>query len=67
MLQMEVNIVEYALETLTSILESTGMNQTEIDQLLAKFLQEEAFEYVDFINRSLTEMSLDADVTGMIC
>ena len=59
--------MEYALETLTRILSSTGMNQTEIDHLLAKFLGEEAFEYVDFINRSLTELELDEDTAGLVC
>lgn len=59
--------MEYALETLTRILSSTGMNQTEIDHLLAKFLEEEAFEYVDFINRSLTELELDEDTAGLVC
>ncbi len=59
--------MEYALETLTRILLSTGMNQTEIDHLLAKYLEEEAFEYVDFITRSLTEMDLDEDTAGLVC
>jgi len=59
--------MEYALETLTRILSSTGMNQTEIDHLLAKFLEEEAFEYVDFINRSLTELDLDENAAGLVC
>ncbi len=59
--------MEYALETLTRILLSTGMNQTEIDHLLAKYLEEEAFEYVDFISRSLTDMVLDEDTAGLVC
>lgn len=59
--------MEYALETLTRILKTTGMNQVEIDHLLAKFLEEEAFEYVDFINRSLTELDLDEDAVELVC
>ena len=59
--------MEYALETLTRILMSTGMNQMEIDHLLAKFLEEEAFEYVNFITRSFAEMDLGEDTTGLVC
>ena len=46
--------MEYALETLTSILLSAGMSRNEADHLLARFLEEEAFDYVDCI-RSLSD------------
>ncbi|MBQ3296063.1 MAG: hypothetical protein IJH00_06260 [Erysipelotrichaceae bacterium] len=36
-----------ALTTIAHILESTGMNRIETNQLLARFLQEEAFDYVE--------------------
>ncbi len=38
-----------AFDILTEKLKSTGMNLSEIDHLLARFLEEEAFEYVDYI------------------
>lgn len=39
-----------ALLEINDILLSTGMSQTEIDHLMAKFLEEEAFDYVDTMN-----------------
>ena len=46
--------MEYAIETLTGILLSAGMSRNEADHLLARFLEEEAFDYVDCI-RSLSD------------
>ena len=34
------------LEELTDILLSTGMSQSEVDHLLARFLEEQAYDYV---------------------
>ena len=48
--------MEFALEILTKKLKSTGMNQEEIDSLLAKFLEEEAFDYVDFIKSEIKRL-----------
>ena len=42
-----------ALTELTQILESSGMNRKETDHLLARFLQEEAFDYVEYIEEEL--------------
>ena len=39
-----------ALLEINDLLLSTGMSQTEIDHLMAKFLEEEAFDYVDTMN-----------------
>ena len=41
--------MEYAFETLTGILLSAGMSRIDADHLLARFLEEEAFDYVDCI------------------
>ena len=46
--------MEYALETLTSILLSTGMSRNDADHLLARFLEEETFDYVGCV-RSLSD------------
>ena len=46
--------MEYAFETLTGILLSAGMSENDADHLLARFLEEEAFDYVDCI-RSLSD------------
>ena len=48
---------DYAMDILTEKLLSTGMNITEINHLLARFLQEEAFDYVDYIRSHLEELS----------
>lgn len=39
-----------ALIEINDLLLSTGMSQTEIDHLMARFLEEEAFDYVDTMN-----------------
>ncbi len=46
--------MEYAIETLTGILLSAGMSRIDADHLLARFLEEEAFGYVDCV-RSLPD------------
>ena len=46
--------MEYAFETLTSILLSAGMSGNDADHLLVRFLEEEAFDYVDCL-RSLPD------------
>lgn len=48
-----VHIMEYALDILTEKLLLTGMTRKEIDHLLARFLEEEAFDYVDYIETEL--------------
>lgn len=45
-----------ALTTIAEILESTGMSRNETDKLLARFLQEEAFEYVEYIEEEIKRM-----------
>ena len=45
-----------AMEILTEKLKSTGMNKKETDDLLARFLQEEAFHYVEYICKHLGEL-----------
>ena len=44
-----------ALTTIAHILESTGMNRIETNQLLARFLQEEAFDYVECMKDDFEE------------
>ena len=48
-----IHIMEYALDILTEKLLLTGMTRKEIDHLLARFLEEEAFNYVDYIETEL--------------
>ena len=55
--------MESAFKQLIRILKSTGMEGKEIDQLLGRFLQEEAFDYVDYINEALSKMEDDEDDT----
>ena len=56
--------MESALMQLTRILRSTGMDDKEIDHLLGRFLQEEAFEYVDYINECLENSEPEEIVIG---
>ena len=56
--------MEYAIETLTGILLSAGMSRNEADHLLARLLEEEAFDYVDCI-RSVSDD--DAVCKGNSC
>ena len=51
--------MENAMDILTEKLVSTGMSKTEADQLLARFLQEEAFQYVEYICNHLGELWRD--------
>ena len=53
--------MEYAFETLTGILLSAGMSRNDADHLLARFLEEEAFDYVDCI---ISELDEDAVCEG---
>ena len=59
--------MKFALETLTEKLKATGMNQYEINYLLAKFLEEEAFDYVDYIYSCLDGIDADTNASGLIC
>ena len=59
--------MELALETITRKLKETGMDQTEIDHLLARFLEEEAFDYIDYINGCLSDIDLEEIAGGLIC
>lgn len=52
--------METALNILTDRLLSTGMTEVEVDHLLARFLQEEAFDYVDYIESHLKEETADS-------
>ena len=55
--------MEYALDILTDKLLLTGMTRTEIDHLLARFLEEEAFDYVDYIETELRNRKLESGNT----
>ena len=59
--------MELALETLTRKLKESGMDQKEIDHLLARFLEEEAFDYVNYINGCLSDIDLEEIAAGLIC
>ena len=41
--------MESALNTITNILLSAGVNQKEVDHLLARFLEEEAYDYIKYM------------------
>ena len=58
--------MEYAFETLTSILLSTGMSRNDADYLLARFLEEEAFDYVDCIRSVSDEEAVYEGSNGLI-
>ena len=45
--------MERALDIIIEKLKSTAMDETEINHLLARFLEEEAFDYVDYIETEL--------------
>ncbi len=47
--------MDYALDVITEKLISTGMSRTEADHLLARFLEEEAFDYVEYMKLHLEE------------
>ncbi|MBR3250223.1 MAG: hypothetical protein IKF80_00790 [Erysipelotrichaceae bacterium] len=46
--------MESAMEQIMRLLKSTGMDDKEVEMLIARFLEEEAYDYVEF-NDSLTE------------
>ncbi len=46
--------MESAMEQITRLLRSTGMDSKEVEMLIARFLEEEAYDYVEF-NNSHTE------------
>ena len=48
--------MDSAMDILTGKLISAGMTKTDIDHLLARFLQEEAFQYVEYICSHLGEL-----------
>lgn len=58
--------MEYALETLTGILLSTGISRNDADHLLARFLEEEAFDYVDCIRSLPDEDAVYEGNSGLI-
>jgi len=49
------------LDIISKKLKSTGMDDTEINHLLAKFLEEEAFQYVEYVSSHLLELSKKID------
>ena len=53
--------MDSALLELTEILLKSGMNRIEIDHLLARFLEEEAFDYVNYMRTIMEEYELDID------
>ena len=58
--------MEYAIETLTGILLSAGMSRNEADHLLARLLEEEAFDYVDCIRSLPDEEAVYEGSSGLI-
>ena len=44
-----------AFETISEKLEAGGMEKDEIDELLGKFLEEEAFDYVENLTKLFKE------------
>lgn len=55
--------MESALLILRHILMSTGMSQDEADKLLALFLQQEAFEYVECMKVMTEDLELFEKMT----
>ena len=53
--------MDNAMDIITEKLVSTGMTRIEADHLLARFLQEEAFQYVEYISGHLGEMFRDGE------
>lgn len=41
--------MKYAMEIITLKLKTTGMSQHEVDCLLARFIEEEFFDYVEYM------------------
>ncbi len=55
-----------ALDIISKKLKSTGMDDTEINHLLAKFLEEEAFQYVEYVSSHLLELSKKIDDNALM-
>ena len=53
--------MDSALLVITEKLKETGMSTKEIDHLLAKFLEEEAFDFVKYIEAAMDEFELYSD------
>ena len=53
--------MDSALLVITEKLKETGMSTKEIDHLLAKFLEEEAFDFVKFIEEAMDALEVDND------
>ena len=53
--------MDSALLVITEKLKETGMSTKEIDHLLAKFLEEEAFDFVKFIEEAMDTLEVDND------
>jgi|GEM_PF-6065196 len=53
--------MDYAMDILTEKLVSAGMTKIEIDHLLARFLQEEAFQYVEYISSHLGDVFRESE------
>ena len=53
--------MDYAIDIITEKLVSTGMTRIEADHLLARFLQEEAFQYVEYVSNHLEELWWDKE------
>ena len=49
----EVNNMQTAMDELTNKLLLAGMDQNDIDHLLARFLEEEAYDYVEYMKMML--------------
>ena len=58
--------MEYAIETLMGILLSTGMSRNDADYLLTRFLEEEAFDYVDCIRSEPNEDAVCEGSSGLM-
>ena len=53
--------MDSALLVITEKLKEAGMSTIEIDHLLARFLEEEAFDFVKYIHACMDEYELDYD------
>lgn len=51
-----------ALLVIDEKLKETGMSQVEIDHLMARFLEEEAFDFVECINFVESEKNIDKKI-----
>lgn len=50
-----------AMDIITEKLVSTGMTRIEADHLLARFLEEEAFQYVEYISGHLGDVFRESE------